>query len=114
MIKEKKATLHLLTKETIEGLSEEQVLELLRLKWIAPLAASLRIIPDGILSGFTKQLQLLAEKYAETFLETDTKIQDTEKRQALKDTAVYVPGYFPDSAYANGNNSWRRFCCTAR
>lgn len=23
-------------------------------------------------------------------------------RQALKDTAVYVPGYFPDSAYANG------------
>ena len=78
-IKEKKTALHQLTKETIEGLSEEQVLELLRLKWIAPLAASLRVIPDGILSGFTKQVQLLAEKYAETFLETDMKIRDAEK-----------------------------------
>ena len=78
-IKEKKAALHLLTKETIEGLSDEQVLELLRLKWFAPLAASLRVIPNDILSELTKQVQLLAEKYSETFLETDAKIQEAEK-----------------------------------
>lgn len=77
-IKEKKVALHLLTKETIEGLSNEQVFELLRLKWITPLATSLRIIPDNILSEFSKQVQHLGEKYAETFLETDTKIRNAE------------------------------------
>ena len=78
-IREKKAALHLLTKETIEGLSNEQVLDLLRLKWITPLAESIRSIPTDILSQFTKQVQLLAEKYSETFLETDVKIRDAEK-----------------------------------
>lgn len=77
-IKEKKAALHLLTKETIEGLSNEQVFELLRLKWITPLASSLRVIPDSILSEFSRRVQLLKGKYAETFLETDTKIHDAE------------------------------------
>ena len=78
-VREKKIALHLLTKETIEGLSDEQVLDLLRLKWFAPLASSFRRIPDGILSALTKQAEDLANKYEETFLDTDTKIQVAEK-----------------------------------
>lgn len=77
--KEKKAALHLLTKETIEGLSDGQVRELLHLKWITPLSASIYDIPNGILSQFTKQVKILGHKYAETFLETDSKIHDAEK-----------------------------------
>lgn len=46
-VKKDTEALHLKTKETIEGLSDGQVLDLLRLKWIAPLCASLRAMPGG-------------------------------------------------------------------
>ena len=52
--------LHLKTKETIEGLSDEQVLDLLRLKWIAPLCASLRAMPKDIIGQLEKAVQALA------------------------------------------------------
>ena len=55
--------LHLKTKETIEGLSDEQVLDLLRLKWIAPLCASLRAMPKDIIGQLEKAVQALANKF---------------------------------------------------
>ena len=69
--KEMAAALHLLTKETIEGLTDEQVLDLLRLKWIAPLSASLRALPEAIVSGLEQAIQALADKYAVTYLELE-------------------------------------------
>ena len=66
--------LHMKTKETIEGLSDEQALELLRLKWIAPLCASLRAMPDAIIDTLEKSVQTLADKYAVTYLELDEQI----------------------------------------
>lgn len=56
--------LHLKTKEAIEGLSDEQVLDLLRLKWIAPLCASLRAMPDANIAGVEKAVQALTDKYS--------------------------------------------------
>ncbi len=53
-VKKDEEALHLKTKETIEGLSDEQVLDLLRLKWIAPLCASLRAMPEAIIAGLEK------------------------------------------------------------
>lgn len=70
--------LHLKTKETIEGLSDEQVLDLLRLKWIAPLCASLRAMPKDIIGQLEKAVQALANKYAVTYLELDRQIQESE------------------------------------
>lgn len=70
--------LHLKTKETIEGLSDEQVLDLLRLKWIAPLCASLRAMPEDIIDRLEKAVQELADKYAVTYMELDKQIQDSE------------------------------------
>lgn len=55
--------LHLKTKETIEGLSGEQVLDLLRLKWIAPLCDSLRAMPAAVVDSLEKAVQALADKY---------------------------------------------------
>lgn len=78
-VKEKTYALHMKTKETIEGLSDEQVLDLLRLKWIVPLCASLRAMPDAIIDTLEKAAQALADKYAVTYLELDEQIQKSEE-----------------------------------
>lgn len=70
--------LHLKTKETIERLSDEQVLDLLRLKWIAPLCESLRAMPEAIIAGLEKAVQALADKYAVTYIELDEQIKASE------------------------------------
>ena len=62
--KEMAEELHLKTKETIEELSNEQVLDLLRLKWSTPLCAALRAMPDAIIVGLEKAIQVLVDKYA--------------------------------------------------
>ena len=71
--------LHLKTKETIEGLSDEQVLDLLRLKWIAPLCVTLRAMPNAIITSLENAVQTLVDKYAVTYLELGEKIEKTEK-----------------------------------
>ena len=76
--KEMAEALHLKTKETIEGLSDEQVLDLLRLKWIAPLCASLRAMPKAVIDVLEKAVQALADKYAVTYMELDRQIQESE------------------------------------
>ncbi len=76
--KEMAEALHLKTKDTIEGLSDEQVLDLLRLKWIAPLCASLQAMPKAIIDGLEKAVQALADKYAVTYVELDKQIQESE------------------------------------
>lgn len=88
--KEMAEALHLKTKETIEGLSNEQVLDLLRLKWIAPLSASLRAMPDSIITSLETAVQTLADKYAVTYLELDEQIEKSEK--ALSDMIDELTG----------------------
>ena len=78
-VKEKSYALHMKTKETIEGLSDEQALKLLRLKWIAPLCASLRAMPYAIIDTLEKSVQTLVDKYAVTYLELDEQIQKSEE-----------------------------------
>ena len=89
-IKEMADALHLKTKETIEGLSDEQVLDLLRLKWIAPLCIVLRAMPDTILSSLENTVQTLVNKYAVTYLELGEQIQKSEK--ALSDMIDELTG----------------------
>jgi len=84
------SALHIKTKETIEGLSDEQVLELLRLKWIAPLSKSLRALPDAIIASLENAVQTLADKYAITYLELDEQIEQSEK--ALSDMIDELTG----------------------
>ena len=78
-VKEKAYALHMRTKETIEDLSDAQVLELLRQKWITPLCESLRAMPDAIVDTLEKSVQALAGKYAVTYLELDAQIQKSEE-----------------------------------
>ena len=88
--REMASALHIKTKETIEGLSDEQVLELLRLKWIAPLSKSLRALPDAIITSLENAVQALVDKYAVTYLELGEQIHESEK--ALSDMIDELTG----------------------
>ncbi|MCF6263594.1 MAG: type I restriction-modification system subunit M [Xanthomonadales bacterium] len=74
--------LHLQTKTTIENLSDEQVHELLELKWISPLLAELNKLPDDLINQLTRQVQHLADKYATTYGDIANDIQESEKELA--------------------------------
>ena len=78
-VKEKAAQLHLKTKEAIEGLSDEQVIELLKEKWIKPLIDNLMQLPDIIIAELVAKLEAVAKKYETTFAEVENQIEETEK-----------------------------------
>ena len=67
------------TKGTIETLSDEQVIELLKDKWINPLIQNLLELPDGIVNELVSKLEALTKKYETTFAEVETQISETEK-----------------------------------
>ena len=73
------ARLHELTKTTIENLTDEQVIELLKQKWIAPLVDSLYGMTGAVVDTLVKAVQSLAEKYAVTFVDLETQISESEK-----------------------------------
>ena len=77
-IKRESALLEEKTKETIEGLSDQQVTELLKEKWIKPLIQSLMQLPDRIVSELVAKLEALAKKYETTFAEVENQIKETE------------------------------------
>lgn len=81
-IKEKATTLHLKTKTTIETLTDEQVNNLLHLKWIAPLSTELAAMPNAVISQLTSQVQALADKYAVTYSQVAHEIKTTEQELA--------------------------------
>jgi type I restriction enzyme M protein len=77
-IRAEAAALHLLTKSTIEGLSDALVHELLELKWIRPLGAALHQLPTVLIDRLTAKLQGLADKYTITYADNARAIRQTE------------------------------------
>lgn len=77
-IKKETRLLEVKTKDTIEGLSDTQVNELLKSKWIQPLIQSLMKLPDRIVNELVSKIETLAKKYETTFAEVETEIADTQ------------------------------------
>lgn len=77
-IKKDKAALELLTKETIENLSDEQVLKLLQIKWIDGLITNLYQLPDTIVKMLITKLEALTKKYEVTYADVEQQIEETE------------------------------------
>ena len=71
--------LHLKTKTTIEALSNEQVNVLLELKWITPLISELKQLPNVLINDLTGKVQVLADKYAATYVDVANDIDSTEQ-----------------------------------
>ena len=78
-VKEKSESLHMNTKKLIESLSDDQVMALLKDKWILPLINGLSGIPESIIAGLITKLSSLADKYSTTFSEVEDQIINTEK-----------------------------------
>lgn len=77
-IKEDSVALHIQTKNTIENLSDEQVLDLLRRKWIMPLVEELLDLPQSVLRTLVASLEGLCKKYETTFAGVERQIIETE------------------------------------
>lgn len=71
--------LHIRTKEVIEGLSDETVLELLQKKWIVPITGALRSLPETVLAEFTGKLEAVCKKYETTFAQVEEEIAGAER-----------------------------------
>lgn len=78
---EKESSEELLSKtiKTIENLTDEQAIELLKDKWIYPIIENLMKIPSNIVEDLSKKVEHLAKKYETTFEEVETEIKETEK-----------------------------------
>ena len=78
-VKKETEALHLKTKDVIESLDDDQVRTLLQKKWIRPICDGIDALPETLLSDFAKQVQALADKYADTLEDIENEIQETEK-----------------------------------
>ena len=67
------------TKSAIENLTDEQVLELLKEKWITPVISSLLELPNAIIKDLVSKISNLANKYSLTLVELESQIKESEK-----------------------------------
>lgn len=77
-IKVETTALHLKTKDTIEKLTDEQVFELLELKWIVPVVSSIQNLPQTIITKLSNKVQTLSDKYAITYSDVAKEIKEAE------------------------------------
>ncbi len=70
--------LHLLTKKTIENLSDSQINELLTEKWITPIINKLKELPKSLINQFINNIKELSDKYSTNFFEIEKEIKETE------------------------------------
>lgn len=79
-IKSASTALHLLTKKTIESLTDEQVKDLLHKKWIDSLMVNLNKMPETLVDDLVSKLTVLQKKYALTYADIDAEIDETEQQ----------------------------------
>ena len=77
-IKVLQSDLEISTKKAIEELSDSEVLDLLKEKWINPVLASLEKLPEKLINDFSSKLQKLSKKYENTYFDLDNEILETE------------------------------------
>jgi type I restriction enzyme M protein len=83
-VKTESAALHMKTKTTIEELTDDQVNELLELKWITPLIDSLDKLPKTTLQQLEDKVQALSEKYSTTFADITEEIKQVSNTLSLQ------------------------------
>ena len=82
-IKQDEDTLHLETKNTIESLTDAQLLTALKAKWITPIIDNINSLPITMIDNLTKEMNTLADKYAVTLNDIENDIKKTEKELIL-------------------------------
>ena len=77
-LKQKTDELHLLTKTTIENLTDKQALDLLFDKWIVPIQTDITSLPEKLLSELAAKVKKLIAKYETTFEDVENQIEQTQ------------------------------------
>ena len=78
------------TRETIQDLTMPQIIELLELKWIEPIASAIDATPDAIIASLEEQVETLGGKYSETY--TGIEEQLAANRNALSSLVSELTG----------------------
>ncbi len=89
-IKKLSAELENETKKRIEALTDTEVIELLKDKWITPIVKGLDVIPNRIIESLSSKMESLVKKYELTFSDVEKEIAETEK--ALRDMLDDIEG----------------------
>ena len=77
-VKAMTSELDTLTKKTIAGLSDGDLVMLLKEKWICPLVKDLTMLTDKLLKAFHDTINRLAHKYDSTYTSIDDGIREAE------------------------------------
>lgn len=64
----------------IESLTDQQVVELLKIKWIETLVSDLEKLPYGVIRDLTTKVLYLSKKYIVTYSDIENQIRETEKQ----------------------------------
>lgn len=78
-IKTCNAILEKKTKETIEILNDEQVIELLKDKWIKPFIKNIMKLSDRVVDELVTKIESIVKKYETTLDDVEVQIKETEK-----------------------------------
>ena len=67
-----------LSKSKIESLSDEEMFELLKIKWIETLIFNLNELPKEVINSFSKNIKKVSEKYETTLISLESEIHSVE------------------------------------
>ncbi|MCL2839137.1 MAG: type I restriction-modification system subunit M [Defluviitaleaceae bacterium] len=81
-VKAEAAALHLLTKTTIENLTDEDALMLIDLKWVKPIVVAMDVLPQETIRELVTKVTDLADKYAVTYVDVMEKISKAKNEVA--------------------------------
>lgn len=71
------------SKKAIEELSENEIKELLKIKWIKPIASNINKLVEELINDFSKKIENLSKKYEKTLIDVENEILTTEKELSL-------------------------------
>ena len=82
-LKEAEAKLETESKKLIETLTDNEINELLELKWIVPIVEEINNMFDEVINDFTKKVEYIATKYDMTLVHLEEEIKTTEKELSI-------------------------------
>lgn len=81
-IKSQNENIILLSKISIENLSDNEVIDILKLKWVKSLVNNLNELPKEIINNFIKNIKKISNKYETTLVNLEDEIKNVENELA--------------------------------
>lgn len=77
-VKKLRAKLKIDVEEKINNLSDDEIFELLREKWVTPIVNEINVLPEQLFTSFAADLESLREKYQYPLADIDSEIVSVE------------------------------------